>query len=93
MAKPGTKQEIVEPPAAEPSAPTPTRLQDLLEASHGEQRKGKHLVMGARRAGGQLVPVLCKDTQAEAEAVAEGLLAAGFHTIEVYVRVADKASR
>jgi hypothetical protein len=61
----------------------------LLEESQGPERKGKFLVMGARREGGQLAYVDFLETQTEADATGRALTKTGWATVEVYTRVSE----
>lgn len=65
------------------------RLQ--LDEGNGKAREGKYLVMGARREGGQLAPVMFRATPDQAQAAAEALTTTGFALAEVYTRVATVA--
>lgn len=53
-------------------------------------RKGKFLLLGTRRAGGNMAPVTFRDTLGEAESAALALQDTGWHAIEVYTRVAPE---
>lgn len=65
---------------------TSERLPELQE-DRADDRKGKFLVMGARRAKGQLAPVMFAESAAEAQSAAGALRTTGFTTVEVYTRV------
>jgi hypothetical protein len=67
----------------------PAEKAPLLEESQGPERKGKFLVMGSRREGGQLAYVDFLDTQTEADATGRALTKTGWATVEVYTRVSE----
>lgn len=69
--------------------PAAGSTEDLLREENVEARSSKFLVMGARREGGQLLPVLFKPTRELADAAAEAMTATGFHTVEVYTLVSS----
>jgi hypothetical protein len=66
-------------------------LETQLKESNGKAREGKYLVMGARREGGQLAPVMFRSTPEQAQAAAEALTTTGFALAEVYTRVSTCA--
>jgi hypothetical protein len=62
----------------------------LLEESQGPDRKGKYLVLGARRQGGQMAVIGFETELATAVAQQSILTKTGWACVEIYTRV-DKA--
>lgn len=59
----------------------------LLDESKAKEREGKFLVMGARREGGTLAPVMFCPDQGTADAGGAALASTGWANVEVYTRV------
>jgi len=61
----------------------------LLEESQGPARRDKHLLMGARRDGGQLTYIDFAEDSIRADAAASALVKTGWAVVEVYTRTAE----